>query len=317
MTLNDIVSDLASSKLIFPDARFILPADLQARVQAVVEGEGDEREAAVQAPVDVSARVLMQPQDCAPGHNQDQAPSCTLHCAFPEEYPRKALRVRLRWHLREDPCSIADASAAVDSAASAAAAAGLPSLCDVLTVLQSRLDVLATARARAQSCRDQGSVPYAACHGQVTASGSRQCAAAQRRQVISHAAIGDLWARVVHIHHMRSRKTYLNAMKGMAKQLRIACTVYMLDKLIALRVLGSEGATKQFMVRLRKENVDVDSKGNPCKERMATVVHSAALESHRDLDGLQFGSVAEVRCASTAELMWHLQAVGVPDWPFR
>ena len=81
------------------------------------------------------------------------------------------------------------------------------------------------------------------------------------------------------IDHMRDRKNYLKILAQWANDLSLQGTVIFCNstKRILLILASSDPVNgsnyfKEFHVKLRTTNVDVDSAGRPCKERMATVL---------------------------------------------
>ena len=106
---------------------------------------------------------------------------------------------------------------------------------------------------------------------------------------------------VTEIDHMRDRKNYLKTLSRWSKDLSVSGRVIFCNTsrriLLLLTASGFDSvgvaALKDFHVRLRSSNVDVDSSGRPCKERLATVlVPPTKLGS--DDDPFQDFSVSEI-----------------------
>lgn len=85
---------------------------------------------------------------------------------------------------------------------------------------------------------------------------------------------------LLHLDHMNDHKGYTKLMCTWAKQLRLGGVIFLslhcsprprhiFAVLDSPTVLGGTG---EFLLRLRTQNVDVNMRGQPCKERMSTVV---------------------------------------------
>ena len=80
---------------------------------------------------------------------------------------------------------------------------------------------------------------------------------------------------LLHLDHMRNSKQYLKTLKSWAKELGLFCKIWLRTENyrgIPLLVIGRENDLNEFEKRLRSRNVDVDSKGKPCKEKMMKVL---------------------------------------------
>ena len=111
----------------------------------------------------------------------------------------------------------------------------------------------------------------------------------------------DQWyGAMVHVDHMNNRKAYE---KWLLKACKSAGCIILLRRCykndnkslrpaIFVCLLGEEIAIKQVLKRWRTSRVDVDSKGNPCLERMMSVIaegnvteSSEVPERYKTLDG--------------------------------
>ena len=73
---------------------------------------------------------------------------------------------------------------------------------------------------------------------------------------------------VAKLDHMRNRTCYLRTLTTWSNDLHIPIMVFFAHKLILLVVEGSPDLVREFLRRFRSCNIDVDSSGKPCKEKM-------------------------------------------------
>lgn len=86
---------------------------------------------------------------------------------------------------------------------------------------------------------------------------------------------------LIEIDHMRDRRNYLKILTRWSKELALTGRVIFCNtsrRIFLLLTTSDVGvgvgcdALKDFLVRLRTSNIDVDSSGRPCKERLASVL---------------------------------------------
>ena len=83
---------------------------------------------------------------------------------------------------------------------------------------------------------------------------------------------------LIEINHMRDQSRYIQNLSNWADELKVELKV--LHLLFRRRnnhwivVIGDEGKVKTFKKYLRTQCVDIDSKGRPCKERLAKDIFS-------------------------------------------
>ena len=101
----------------------------------------------------------------------------------------------------------------------------------------------------------------------------------QRATIKKKSTKAKVCQTLTEIDHMRDRKNYLKVLAQWANDLSLQGTVIFCNstKRILLILASSDPVNgsnyfKEFHVKLRTTNVDVDSAGRPCKERMATVL---------------------------------------------
>lgn len=77
---------------------------------------------------------------------------------------------------------------------------------------------------------------------------------------------------ILHFDHMRSRASYSKTIENWTTELRIAGRLMFCDRLITGLMQGTASDIKTCLQRLRTVNVDVDSHGRSCRERMMSVL---------------------------------------------
>lgn len=98
-----------------------------------------------------------------------------------------------------------------------------------------------------------------------------------------------LIAALIELDHVRDRGGYFKHLKQWADELLLNVIVIFLKfrkrKNYWILLQGSEEQVKNFKRNLKTQTVDVDSKGRPCKERMATDIASCPLQIDDILTG--------------------------------
>ena len=74
------------------------------------------------------------------------------------------------------------------------------------------------------------------------------------------------------LDHMRNRTRYVKFLSSWAQELDIKGFLFFTGHLILLLLEGEHGDVKEYLRRHKSCNVDVDSSGKPCKEKMMTVL---------------------------------------------
>ena len=83
---------------------------------------------------------------------------------------------------------------------------------------------------------------------------------------------------LLRLDHMRNRTRYVKLLCSWAKELNVKGSLFFARHLILVLLAGTQPAVKEYVRRHKSCNVDVDSHGKPCKERMITVL------THREQD---------------------------------
>jgi len=90
--------------------------------------------------------------------------------------------------------------------------------------------------------------------------------------VVDESNIAPSVATIIEINHMRDQSRYVKNLSSWAEELHVELKVLHLKfrKLDNhwIIVIGNEKRVKTFKKYLRTRNVDIDSKGRPCKERL-------------------------------------------------
>ena len=78
---------------------------------------------------------------------------------------------------------------------------------------------------------------------------------------------------IIQLEHMRDKKNYIKTIERWCRELEIRGHIIFYGKLkVFLVLLGSEKSLKSFQQQLKTNNVDIDSRGRPCKEKLSTVL---------------------------------------------
>ena len=125
-------------------------------------------------------------------------------------------------------------------------------------------------------------------------------------------------ATLVEINHMRDQSRYVKNLSSWAEELHVELKVLHLKfrKLDNhwIIVIGNEKRVKIFKKYLRTRNVDIDSKGRPCKERLVKdVAYKNVNETKEyfasDPIGEDFESIDQVKswfdCSKLSDLFNH------------
>lgn len=96
----------------------------------------------------------------------------------------------------------------------------------------------------------------------------------------------ELFLELTYIDHMRDYKNYLKLLTEWTNQLNLEgnlihkkITTGELTKAVYLVLKGYKANLSEFNQRLRTQNVDVNSRGKPCKEKMSKLLYSQKAES--------------------------------------
>ena len=78
---------------------------------------------------------------------------------------------------------------------------------------------------------------------------------------------------IIQLDHMRDKQNYLKILRRWCEDLSICGSVIFYGKIkIFLVLIGHEKSLKCFQNQLKTTNVDVDSRGRPCKEKLSKVL---------------------------------------------
>ena len=106
-------------------------------------------------------------------------------------------------------------------------------------------------------------------------------------------------ATLIHLDHIRSPSRYHKFLSNAAKEFSIVIELVREKSMIYLMIYGEDSTLKDFIKHFKTSNVDIDSTGKPCKERMMTLVQTVdAQNTVFQKSGLyihQFPSISEVR----------------------
>ncbi|CAF2754006.1 unnamed protein product [Rotaria sp. Silwood2] len=74
------------------------------------------------------------------------------------------------------------------------------------------------------------------------------------------------------IDHMRSPNIYMKHLHQWTNELNITGRVLIIPHNIFILIEGKNENLKKFIIKLKTETVDIDSRGRPCKERLLTQI---------------------------------------------
>ncbi|KAH3695886.1 RWD domain-containing protein 3-like isoform X2 [Dreissena polymorpha] len=118
---------------------------------------------------------------------------------------------------------------------------------------------------------------------------------------------------LIRIDHMRSKSKYCKFIDRWVTDLALHGCLIFCNKLILILLIGEKEQISGFMVRLKTTNVDVDSTGHPCKERMLTVLCEESIEAQIYLRLEGFSHYNLEKYADIKELFSHAGLVGIYD----
>ncbi|CAC5407591.1 RWD domain-containing protein 3 [Mytilus coruscus] len=96
---------------------------------------------------------------------------------------------------------------------------------------------------------------------------------------------GDVWNCLLLLDHMRAKSKYIKTIHKWTQELDLKGRLLFCGKLILILLQGQHVNIKEYLIRHRSVNVDVDSHGRSCKERMMSVIcEEKATGSKRFLD---------------------------------
>lgn len=185
---------------------------------------------------------------------------CQLHVSLPPGYPSSAaarvLAVSSEQLSREQEAGCVQRLQQAACSAAGAAGVGQECLCQVVEALLSEL------AAAAREARAASAGAAAACREQ------------QQEQ--------EQYVALLRLDHMHDPRLYRRTLRRWAAELRLSGRLLVSGgggerraAILLLLLHGEEAAVRDFVLRMRTRNVDVDSKGRPCRERMMDVLRLA------------------------------------------
>lgn len=98
------------------------------------------------------------------------------------------------------------------------------------------------------------------------------------------------------LDHMRSKVRYTHTILKWATGLALAGCLLFVGKFIFIVLQGHAANVKEYIKLQRSSNVDVDSRGKKCKERMMSVLHQGILL------GKGFKDFSVIECSNQQEV---------------
>eukprot|EP00887_Chlorella_sp_A99_P003627 scaffold7.g3627.t1 len=267
-------------------------------------------------------------QVAAPGAVAGRAETAQLHLMLPPAYPGEPAQalVTAGQRRRDWEAGCSQALQRVADEAATAGGGGREVLYELVQALQAALaapeqPVLAAPAGDGGGGEGGGSSGGAGRERRrvsVRRPPPQQAGAAVQQQAAAPAAHGSGDEQGTHVallrlDHMRDRAGYSRLIRGWAGELGLSGRLLFLGSggsaVILLLLEGPAAALREYLVRHRTQNVDVDSKGRPCRERMMSVVCEEARTGRSFPEG--FGEEA---LGSMAELEALLEREGLAGW---
>ncbi|CAD5124510.1 DgyrCDS12790 [Dimorphilus gyrociliatus] len=86
---------------------------------------------------------------------------------------------------------------------------------------------------------------------------------------------------LLQVHHMRAKEKYIKNIRTWMRNFDLTGRILFYKKFIYIVLQGKDENTKKFLREYKTNNVDVDSKGQPCKERMTKTLSHTAIKDKR------------------------------------
>ncbi len=126
-----------------------------------------------------------------------------------------------------------------------------------------------------------------------------------------------VYGALIHVDHMNDRKSYEKWVLKACKSAGCQCIIKRCFKndnsslrpIIFVFLLGEESSIRQILKRWRTSRVDVDSRGNPCLERMMSVLAEEFL-----VDAIDLNSVENTSETTVDEFQELVKAIGGSSW---
>ena len=106
---------------------------------------------------------------------------------------------------------------------------------------------------------------------------------------------------IVKIDHMRSSGSYIRTLEAWSSQLGLVTLLITSgDRGIVLLSQGDKRQLTKLLLNWKTTNIDVDSRGKPCKERMIQILHRERIEDE-ELKSICEESFSTVNCKTLSE----------------
>ncbi|XP_067677158.1 RWD domain-containing protein 3-like [Haliotis asinina] len=102
---------------------------------------------------------------------------------------------------------------------------------------------------------------------------------------------------MLRLDHMRAKSQYVKTLKRWTGELGLDGRLVFMNKLILIILQGSQSSLKDYLVRHKSVNIDVDSRGHPCKEKMMSLLCETSLPANA-----RFEDFKVVECESAKDV---------------
>ncbi|KAM8930306.1 RWD domain-containing protein 3 [Pelodytes ibericus] len=109
-----------------------------------------------------------------------------------------------------------------------------------------------------------------------------------------------IWTMLLHLDHMRAKNKYIKTVKKWMTDLSLCARLMFLGKIILILLQGDRSSIREYLVLQKTCNVDVDSSGKKCKERMIRVLCEIKLPlEHKRFSAFEVAEFASIHTLQT------------------
>jgi Protein of unknown function (DUF1115) len=133
----------------------------------------------------------------------------------------------------------------------------------------------------------------------------------------------DLYGALVYVDHMNNGKAYRKWLRQTCNDFDVALLLkqcypnqdFSKRPLIVVGLVGASSGVSSVLKKWRTSQVDIDSRGKPCLERMMTVLAEGALDGTRpsDVDGDDLSSESQLN-TTKEKLVEIIRSTGIHSW---
>ena len=106
---------------------------------------------------------------------------------------------------------------------------------------------------------------------------------------------------IINLDHIRNHHIYTKTLRQGCREFSIQGLLLWHNNFIWLLMSGTEGSIKEYLKRHRTCNVDVDTSGRPCKERM---MNHVGIEEGHQLAGVEVNQLKVLEWKNDHNAQW-------------